>query len=108
MLPQTTTGYTASHAAVPEGIIVVERGSSAQEFAPKLNRTSADVVRYLLEHGEMVTATMTLADEQMELFALEVGAEILLIDPGQQEEMELQAMFDYVARPHSLNKCGHW
>ena len=94
MLPQTPTSYTASHAAVPEGIIIIERGSSAQEFAPKLNRTSADVVRYLLEHGEMVTATMTLADEQMELFALEVGAEILLVDPGQQEEMELQAMFD--------------
>jgi translation initiation factor IF-2 len=47
-----------------------------------------------MEHGEMVTATMTLADEQMELFALEVGAEILLVDPGQQEEMELQALFD--------------
>jgi translation initiation factor IF-2 len=94
MLPQTPTSYTASHAAVPEGIIIIERGSSAQEFAPKLNRTSADVVRYLLEHGEMVTATMTLADEQMELFSLEVGAEILLVDPGQQEEMELQAMFD--------------
>ena len=94
MLPQTPTSYTASHAAVPEGIIIIERGSSAQEFAPKLNRTSADVVRYLLEHGEMVTATMTLADEQMELFALEVSAEILLVDPGQQEEMELQAMFD--------------
>jgi translation initiation factor IF-2 len=30
----------------------------------------------------------------MELFALEVGAEILLVDPGQQEEMELQALFD--------------
>ncbi|TSA54704.1 MAG: translation initiation factor IF-2 [Actinobacteria bacterium] len=94
MLPQTPTSYTASHAAVPEGIIIIERGSSAQEFAPKLNRTSADVVRFLLEHGEMVTATMTLADEQMELFALEVGAEMLLVDPGQQEEMELQAMFD--------------
>jgi translation initiation factor IF-2 len=47
-----------------------------------------------MEHGEMVTATMTLADEQMELFAIEVGAEILLVDPGQQEEMELQALFD--------------
>jgi translation initiation factor IF-2 len=47
-----------------------------------------------MEHGEMVTATMTLADEQMELFAIEVGAEMLLVDPGQQEEMELQALFD--------------
>ena len=94
MLPQSTMGYTASNAPVPEGVVVVERGSSAQEFAPKLNRTSADVVRFLMEHGEMVTATMTLADEQMELFAIEVGAEMLLVDPGQQEEMELQALFD--------------
>ena len=88
------TQYTNSNAPVPEGTIIVERGSSAQEFAPKLNRTAADVVRFLLEHGEMVTATMSLGDEQMELFALEVGAEILLVDPGQQEEMELQALFD--------------
>jgi len=94
MLPQSTMGYTASNAPVPEGIVVIERGSSAHEFAPKLNRTSADVVRFLMEHGEMVTATMTLADEQMELFAIEVGAEMLLVDPGQQEEMELQALFD--------------
>ena len=94
MLPQATTSYSQSNAPVPEGVIIIERGSSAQEFAPKLNRTSADVVRYLMEHGEMVTATMTLADEQMELFALEVSAEILLVDPGQQEEMELQALFD--------------
>jgi translation initiation factor IF-2 len=67
---------------------------SAQEFGPKLNRTAADVVRFLLNHGEMVTATMTLADEQMELFALEIGADILLVEPGQEEEMQLQAMFD--------------
>lgn len=116
MLPQAITGYTASHAAVPEGIVIIERGSSAQEFAPKLNRTSADVVRFLLEHGEMVTATVTLADEQMELFALEVGAEILLVDPGQQEEMELQALFDdsddddpemQSSRPPVITVMGH-
>ncbi len=79
---------------MPEGTIVVERGSSAQEFAPKLNRTAADVVRFLLQQGEMITATMALTDEQMELFALEVDAELLLVEPGQQEEMELQALFN--------------
>jgi len=88
------TNYSNSNAPVPEGTIIIERGWSAQEFAPKLNRTAADVVRYLLEHGEMVTATMSLGDEQMELFAMEVGAEILLVDPGQQQETELQALFD--------------
>ena len=86
--------YSDDTAPVPEGTIVIERGVSAQEFAPRLNRTAADVVRFLLKNGEMVTATMTLSDEQMELFALEIGAEILLVEPGQQEEMELQALFD--------------
>jgi translation initiation factor IF-2 len=86
--------YSDDSAPVPEGTVVVERGVSSQEFAPRLNRTAADVVRFLLKNGEMVTATMTLSDEQMELFALEIGAEILLVEPGQQEEMELQALFD--------------
>ena len=113
--PQLTS-YSNSNVPVPEGTIIIERGASAQEFAPKLNRTPADVVRYLLEHGEMVTATMSLGDDQMELFALEVGAEILLVDPGQQQETELQALFDdsddddesmQQTRPPVITVMGH-
>ena len=108
--------YSENDAPVPEGTVVVERGVSAQEFAPRLNRTAADVVRFLMKNGEMVTATMTLSDEQMELFALEIGAEILLVEPGQQEEMELQALFDdsddfdeaqLQARPPVITVMGH-
>ena len=79
---------------VPEGTVVIERGVSAQEFGPKLNRTAADVLRFLLNNGEMITATMTLSDDQMEVFALEIGADILLVEPGQQEEIQLQSLFD--------------
>jgi translation initiation factor IF-2 len=88
------TNYTRSDAPVPDGTVVIERGVSAQEFGPKLNRTSADVIRFLLNNGEMITATMDLSDEQMELFALEIGADIMLVEPGQQEEIGLQALFD--------------
>jgi len=115
-LQPSMQSYSASGAPVPEGTIVVERGVSAQEFAPRLNRTAADVVLFLMKNGEMVTATMTLTDEQMELFALEIGAELLLVEPGQQEELELQALFDdsddddeeaQASRPPVITVMGH-
>ena len=93
MQPQEQS-FTAADAPVPEGTTVVERGVSAQEFGPKLNRTAGDVIKFLLQHGEMLTVTMGLSDEHMELYALELGADLLLVDPGQQQEIELQAMFD--------------
>ncbi len=93
-LQPQSNAYTASDAPVPQGTVVIERGVSSQEFGPKLNRTAADVVKFLLNHGEMIAATMALSDEHMELFAIELGVDLLLVDPGQQKELELQALFD--------------
>ncbi len=84
---------TPADAPVPEGEIVVPRGITIQELAPMLNRTSADLVRLLFDAGEMVTGTQSLADEMIELIASELGAEVLLVEPGQEAELELQAMF---------------
>jgi translation initiation factor IF-2 len=82
--------YTPASAPVPEGVIVVERASTPQDLGPKLHRTAADVVRYLMQQGEMVTATQSLSDDMIELFAAEIGAEIRLVDPGEEQEVELQ------------------
>ncbi|HEX7135103.1 MAG TPA: translation initiation factor IF-2 [Iamia sp.] len=82
--------YTPAEAPVPEGEIVIERGSTPQEIGPKLNRTAADVVRFLMAEGEMVTATQSLTDDMIELFAVDVGADVRLADPGEEEEVELQ------------------
>ncbi len=82
--------YTPASAPVPEGTIVVERASTPQDLGPKLNRTAADVVRFLMQQGEMVTATQSLSDDMIELFAAEIGAEIRLVDPGEEQEVELQ------------------
>jgi translation initiation factor IF-2 len=87
--------YTPREAPIPDGVIVIERGSSPQELGPKLNRTAADVVRFLLQQGEMITATQTLSDDMIELFAAEIGAEVRLVDPGEEQEVELQKLLDF-------------
>ncbi|MFN2506882.1 MAG: translation initiation factor IF-2 [Acidimicrobiales bacterium] len=95
--------------------MVIERGASAQELGPKLNRTAADVVRFLLQQGEMVTATQSLNDDMIELFAAEIGAEVLLVDPGQEQEVAFKLMLgweddadeDLRARPPVITVMGH-
>ncbi len=90
---QAPTTYVPSHAPVPDGEVIVERGSTAQDLAPRLNRSAADVVRFLFSQGEMVTATMSLSDDMIELFAAEIGANVRLVEPGEQKEAELQARY---------------
>jgi translation initiation factor IF-2 len=91
--PTQMTTYTPSTAPVPEGEIIVERGSTARELGSKLNRSAGDVIRFLLLQGEMVTATQSLSDDMIELFAAELGAEVRLVDPGEEQEAELLAKF---------------
>ncbi len=101
---------------MPEGEVIVERGSTAQELGPKLNRSGADVVRFLFQQGEMVTTTQSLSDDMIELFAAEVSAVIRLVDPGEEKEAELQAKYfddeeedddDLRARPPVITVMGH-
>ncbi len=93
--PMDVPSYSADDASVPTGTIVIERASTAQDLGPKLNRTVADVVRYLLQNGEMVTATQSLTDEMIEGFAAEIGAEVRLVDPGEEQEVELRKILDF-------------
>jgi translation initiation factor IF-2 len=68
--------------------------TTIQDLAPKLNRTAADIVRLLMMAGEMVTATQSLPDEMIELIAEELGATVILVEPGMEAELELQKLFD--------------
>ena len=95
--------------------MLVERLCTPQDLGPKLNRTAADVVRFLLQNGEMVTATQSLPDEMIELFAADLGVDIRLVDPGEEKETELQALLaiqrgeptEVHERPPVVTVMGH-
>ena len=78
---------------MPDHEVIVERGSTPQDLGPKLNRSAGDVIRFLFLQGEVVTATQSLTDDMIELFAAEIGAQVTLVDAGEEQEAELQARF---------------
>ena len=97
--------------------MIVERGSTPRELGPKVNRSAGDVIRFLFLQGEVVTATQSLSDDMIELFAAELGAQIRLVDPGEEKEAELQAKYfeddeeddeeDLRPRPPVVTVMGH-
>ncbi len=115
--PTQLTTYTPSNAPVPDFEVIVERGSTPRELGPKLNRSAGDVIRFLFLQGEVVTAAQSLSDDMIELFAAEIGAQIRLVDPGEEQEAELQAKYfeeeeeereeDLRPRPPVVTVMGH-
>ncbi len=90
--PMNVPSYSSDDAPVPTGQVVIERAITPLDLGPKFNRTAADVVRFMMQQGEMVTATQSLSDELITAFAEDLDADVKLVDPGEEQEVELRKM----------------
>jgi translation initiation factor IF-2 len=99
-----------------EGVIRVPRGVTVQEFADRLGRPAGDLIRLLMQMGEMLTATQSMSDEAIGLLGEEIGARIEVVDPSEADALqEIQGWEDtqpdrddeLLPRPPVVTVMGH-
>src|SRR6478609_7253638 len=110
--------------SVPRGdgktTIRVRRGASLTDFADKINANPASLVTVLFHLGEMATATQSLDEDTFRLLGSELGYEIEVVSPEDEErellgsfnidldaELEAEEDEDLEARPPVVTVMGH-
>jgi translation initiation factor IF-2 len=82
---------------IPRGdgttVVRLRRGSSLTDFAEKINANPASLVTVLFHLGEMATATQSLDEDTFRLLGAELGYEISVVSP-EDEDRALLESFD--------------
>jgi translation initiation factor IF-2 len=87
----TTEAPTAGPEAPPapeRPVLRIPRGITVKELAEKLNAPATELIKKMLEMGEMVTITQSLSDEAVELLGQGTGYEIEIVAPEEEEPEE--------------------
>ncbi len=108
---------------VPRGqgeSVRLPRGASLTDFADRINANPASLVQVLFTLGEMATATQSLDEDTFQLLAAELGYDVQIVSP-EDEDRELLESFDIdldaevsdqddsqlAARPPVVTVMGH-
>jgi translation initiation factor IF-2 len=70
----------------PTGPVTVESGVTVRDLSQALGVPMGQLIKMLMELGQMKTATQSLSDEEVELIAVELKREVTIKHAGEEEE----------------------
>jgi translation initiation factor IF-2 len=74
---------------VPTGPVKVESGVTVKDLAEKLGISPAKIIAYMMGEGQMVTLTVSLSDDDVQLIGLEFEREITIQHAADEEDAEI-------------------
>jgi translation initiation factor IF-2 len=96
--------------AAPTGPVAVESGVSVRDFSQALGVSMGELIKILMNLGQMKTATQSLTDDEVELIAAELKREVTVKHTADEED-EPEAFDDadeaLRARPPVVTIMGH-
>jgi translation initiation factor IF-2 len=94
----------------PTGPVTVESGVTLRDFSQAVGVAMPQIIKLLMNLGQMKTATQSLTDDEVELIAAELGREITIKHAG-EDDVEPEAFEDpdeaLEDRPPVVTIMGH-
>ena len=95
---------------VPSGPVKVPSGITVKDLAEKIGVSPAKIIAFMMGLGDMVTTTVSLTDEAVDLIAEEFKREVIIQHAADEEEEEVtfeDAAADLEPRPPVVTIMGH-
>jgi translation initiation factor IF-2 len=94
----------------PTGPVTVQSGVTVRDFSQALGVPMPELIKILMNLGQMRTATQSLSDEEVELIAAELKREVTIKHVGEEDEepdVFEDTESDLVLRPPVVTIMGH-